>query len=335
MARRRSRSTANPRGGALGWLIALLVLGSALALGGAYWTWMGPGPASQPVEVTIKEGATLGAAARTLEKAGVIRSARLFLRLAHFLGSRRPVRAGEYAVPAHMSARDVLALLQSGRTLQRFVTVPEGMPSILVYERLKAEPLLMGNVAVPPEGSVLPDSYSFEKGDTRQAVLERMQAAMRKTLAALWAKRSPATVVKTPREAIILASIVEKETALPQERRAVAAVYSNRLKAGMRLQADPTVIYPVTKGKPLGRRIRRSELEADNGYNTYVRAGLPEGPIANPGRASIAAVLNPASIGALYFVADGKGGHVFADTLEQHNANVREYYALRRARGEM
>lgn len=331
MAGRRSR----PRGGALGWLIALLVLGAVLGTGAVYWSWKGPGPAARPVDVTVKEGATLGSAARALEKAGAIRSARVFLRLAHFLGSSRPVRAGEYEVPPLASEQAILTLLQTGRTRQRLITVPEGMPSILVYERLKAEPLLTGDVAVPAEGSVLPDSYSFEKGESRAAVLKRMQAAMTKTLAALWAKRSPRAVVKTPREAIILASIVEKETALPQERRAVAAVYSNRLRAGMLLQADPTVIYPVTKGKPLGRRILRSELEADNGYNTYKRPGLPEGPIANPGRASIAAALDPAPIPSLYFVANGEGGHVFADTLAQHQANVRKYYALRRARGEM
>ena len=141
--------------------------------------------------------------------------------------------------------------------------------------------------------------------------------------------------MSTPQEALILASIVEKETGKPEERRMVAGVYSNRLKRGMPLQADPTVIYPVTKGKPLGRRILRSELQAKNGYNTYAMAGLPEGPIANPGRASIDAVLNPETTNALYFVADGTGGHIFADTLEQHNANVQKWYALRRARGEM
>ena len=182
---------------------------------------------------------------------------------------------------------------------------------------------------------MLPDGYSFEKGDTRAAVLVRMRAAMTKALAAEWTARKPTTVVKTPREALILASIVEKETALPAERRMVAAVYSNRLRTGMKLQADPTTIYPITQGKPLGRRIRKSELAAVNGYNTYAITGLPEGPICNPGRASIAAVLDPAQSKALYFVADGKGGHVFADTLAQHNANVQRYYALRRARGEM
>ena len=321
--------------------LTALVLIAALVLAGSgtflYVTreWRGPGPAARALTVSVAEGSTLSSAARQLEKAGAIRSRGRFLRLARMFGSDAPIRAGEYAVPAHASAADILALLQGGRTKQRFVTVPEGMPSVLVHDRLMAEPLLTGTVPVPPEGSVLPDSYSFDRGDTRAMVLARMRAAMDKTLAALWAGRKPATAVSSPRDALILASIVEKETGLPAERRMVAAVYSNRLRMGMKLQADPTVIYPITRGRPLGRRIRKSELAADNGYNTYAQPGLPQGPIANPGRASIAAVLDPAESKALYFVADGTGGHVFADTLAQHNANVQRYYALRRARGEM
>ena len=219
--------------------------------------------------------------------------------------------------------------------IARLVTVPEGMPSILVHEKLMAETYLTGPVDVPLEGTVLPDSYSFERGESRQAVLDRMQRAMKDTMAELWPKRSKTTVVKTPQEALTLASIVEKETGVPSERRMVAGVYSNRLVKGMRLQADPTIIYPLTRGKPLGRRIRRSEIEAVNGYNTYSMAGLPAGPIANPSRASIEAVLNPEKTDALYFVADGKGGHIFAETLEEHNANVKKWFAIRRARGEM
>jgi UPF0755 protein len=215
------------------------------------------------------------------------------------------------------------------------VTIPEGIPSIMVQERLMAEPLLTGEVAVPAEGSVLPDTYDFERGESRAAVLQRMQAAMAKTLAEMWDKRAPGIAVKTPKEAVILASIVEKETGVASERRMVAGLYSNRVKSGMLLQADPTIIYPITKGKPLGRRIFQSEISAVNGYNTYTMVGLPVGPITNPGRESIAAVLNPAKTSALFMVADGKGGHEFGDTLEQHNANVEKWYALRRQRGEM
>jgi UPF0755 protein len=162
-----------------------------------------------------------------------------------------------------------------------------------------------------------------------------MQAAMTKTVAQLWPKRSGDCPVATPEQAVILASIVEKETGKAGERPLIAGVYCNRLKIGMKLDADPTVIYPVTKGKPLGRRILKSELAADNGYNTYKRAGLPAGPIANPGKASIEAVLHPAATKALYFVADGTGGHVFADTLAEQNANVAKWYAIRRQRGQM
>ncbi|RJF92902.1 endolytic transglycosylase MltG [Sphingomonas cavernae] len=312
------------------------IVAAALAIGAfTLFRWYGPGPAEREITVLIKDGSSLTSAARQLEEAGAIGSAGSFLTFAKFLGDDAPIHSGEYRIPAGLSASEILEMLQSGRTLQRFVTVPEGMPSILVHEKLMKEPLLTGTVAVPREGSVLPDSYSFERGERRAAVVKRMQAAMDKTLAELWAKRKPGIAVSTPAQAVTLASIVEKETGVPSERRTVASVYTNRLKQGMKLQADPTTIYPVTKGKPLGRRILRSELTAVNGYNTYAIVGLPVGPIANPGRESIAAVLDPAQTNYLYFVADGKGGHVFAETLGQHNANVQKWYAIRRERGEM
>jgi UPF0755 protein len=205
----------------------------------------------------------------------------------------------------------------------------------MVYERLMANDRLTGQIPVPPEGSILPDSYAFEKGELRAAVVARMQAAMKKTIDELWPKRSSDAVVKTPQEAVTLASIVEKETSKKSELRIVAGVYSNRLKVGMMLQADPTIIYPITKGKPLGRRIRQSEIASVNDYNTYSMVGLPKGPIANPSRAAIEAVLNPEKTDYLFFVADGTGGHIFAKTLEEHNANVEKWYAIRRERGEM
>lgn len=320
------------RFGWFGLVVALLVLGAAFFV---VQSWGGAGPLKRNTTVMVPAGATLRTAAGALEKAGVIGDARRFLLLARLFGSDEPIRAGEYRMPAGLSQADVLKLLQGGRTLQRFVTVPEGLPSVLVQEALRKAPELTGEVAVPIEGTVLPDSYSYQRGDSRAEVLDRMQKAMARYLARAWPKRKPTTVAKTPREALILASIVEKETGKPEERRTVAAVYSNRLKRGMPLQADPTVIYPITKGRPLGRRILRSELQAKNGYNTYASPGLPAGPIANPGRASIDAVLDPAPSNALYFVADGTGGHVFADTLQQHNANVQKWYAIRRQRGEM
>ena len=320
------------RFGCLGLVAALLLVA------GGFWlvhSWGGRGSLQKNVTVSIAPGTSLNKAAEQLERAGAISSASRFTLLAKVFGGGAGIKAGEYRIPAHLSQSDILKLLQGGKTLQRFITIPEGWPSIMAQERLMAMSELTGKIDVPAEGSLLPDSYSFERGDSREAIVERMQRAMALYLDQAWAKRSPTTVAKTPREALILASIVEKETGKPSERRMVAAVYSNRLKRGMPLQADPTVIYPVTKGKPLGRRILRSELEANNGYNTYAMTGLPKGPIANPGRASIDAVLNPADSQALYFVADGTGGHVFADTLEQHNANVQKWYAIRRARGEM
>ena len=319
-------------------LLLILVPGLAvLAAGIALWLlWIGPGPTSQPKTIIVAQGSSLARVADQLDEAGAIRGgAGTFRAFARVLGSGDPVQAGEFLIPPGLSADGILNLLQHGRPVQRMVTIPEGMPSVLVHERLMRVPYLTGAIPVPGEGTVLPNTYSYRRGETRAAVLARMRAAMRGELARLWARRRPGIAVASPEEAIVLASIVEKETGKPAERRMVAGVYTNRLRQGMPLAADPTVIYPVTRGRPLGRRIRQSELRADNGYNTYVRAGLPAGPIANPGRESIAAVLNPAPTAALYFVADGTGGHVFAETYEQHRANVERWYAIRRARGEM
>ncbi|QAY79500.1 endolytic transglycosylase MltG [Sphingosinicella sp. BN140058] len=318
-------------------LLVLGLLAGAAILVGLYFIqgWKAAGPSSRPTPVLIASGSSLAAAAEQLEEAGVIGSAKRFLLQAKVFGGSAPIQAGEFEFPAHASHSQVLGMLQNGKTLQRMVTVPEGLPSVLVHDRLMKAPTLTGSVPVPEEGSILPDSYSYQRGETRAAVLARMQQAMDKALAELWPSRSARSVVKTPAEAIVLASIVEKETGKASERPMIAGVYSNRVRIGMKLDADPTVIYPITKGRPLGRRILRSELQANNGYNTYARAGLPVGPIANPGRESIAAVLNPADTRALYFVADGTGGHVFADSYAEHTANVRKWFAIRRARGEM
>ncbi len=319
----------------LTWIIAPLVLLALLIGGNFLYGWTAAGPSERVVTVEIKPGSSIALAAKQLEKGGVIKSADAFVNRARILAGTSTIKAGEFKIPAYASNSDILAILTGGKTVQRMVTVVEGMSSIMVHDRLMANDKLKGDVPVPAEGSVLPDSYGFENGQTRASVLLRMQAAMKKALAEEWAKRSPNTVAKTPQEAVILASIVEKETQLPEERRDVAAVYSNRVRKGMMLQADPTIIYPITKGKALGRRIRQSEIADVNDYNTYAMVGLPKGPIANPSRASIAAVLNPSNSKALFFVANGKGGHVFANTLEEHNANVEKWFAIRRARGEM
>jgi UPF0755 protein len=317
------------------WVLIIAGLLVALIGGNFIYGWHAVGPSARDVTVIIKPGSSLPMAAKALEKGGVVKSADAFVTRAKILGGFTTIKAGEFTIPAGASNADIMSILQGGKTVQRMVTVPEGMPSIMVYERLMANDRLTGEIPVPAEGSILPDSYAFDKNEPRAQVVLRMQAAMKQAIAELWPKKSAETVVKTPEEAVILASIVEKETAAKSELQMVAGVYSNRIRKGMMLQADPTIIYPITKGKPLGRRIRQSEIAAINDYNTYSMTGLPKGPIANPSKAAIEAVLNPTKTEALFFVADGKGGHVFANTLEEHNANVEKWYAIRRERGEM
>ncbi|MCB2061091.1 MAG: endolytic transglycosylase MltG [Novosphingobium sp.] len=312
-------------------IAALLLVAGGVLLGG----WFGSGPLEKNTAFIVPSSASLASVAEKLEEEGAISSAESFSLRARIFGGGAPIKAGEFLLPKGASEATILSIIQGDDVVRRFVTIPEGMPSVMVQERLMAQPHLTGDIPVPKEGSILPDSYDFERGEARSEVVRRMQAAMQRTLGELWAKRAPGIVVKTPEEALVLASIVEKETGKPSERRLVAGLYSNRLKKGMLLQADPTIIYPITKGKPLGRRIRQSEIQAVNGYNTYTMVGLPKGPITNPGRESLAAVLNPAKTDALFMVADGSGGHAFASTLEQHNANVEKWFAIRRAKGEM
>ena len=307
-------------------LLAALVGGSML---------FGSAQVEQDTSFIVPSGSTLTAVAEKLEEEGLISSADGFLLRAKLLGGGDPIQAGEFLLPAGIGQGGILDTFQHGEVIRRFITIPEGIPSIIVYERLMAEPMLTGEIPVPDEGSVLPDTYDFERGEARTAVLARMQAAMRNYLAEAWPKRAPDIAVNDIEEAVILASIVEKETGVPSERRMVAGLYSNRVKEGMFLQADPTIIYPITKGKPLGRRIRQSEIAAINDYNTYSMAGLPKGPITNPGRESIAAVLNPEKTDALYMVADGSGGHEFNSDYAAHQEAVDKWFELRRKRGEM
>lgn len=311
-------------------LLLLLLIGGNFAYG-----WTAAGPSTRDVTIVIQPGSSIAAAAEQMEQGKIIKSAAAFLSRAKIFGRGKTIKAGEFNIPAGASNADILDILSGGKVIQRLITIVEGMPAVIVYERLLANDQLTGNIAIPAEGSVLPDSYAFEKGESRAAVLERMQDAMAKALTEAWQKRSADIAVNTPQQAVNLAAIVEKETSKKSELRKVAGVYSNRLRIGMLLQADPTIIYPITKGKPLGRRIRQSEIQAINGYNTYTKTGLPDGPIANPSRAAIEAVLNPEKTSALFFVADGTGGHVFADTLEEHNKNVEKWFAIRRARGEI
>jgi UPF0755 protein len=317
----------------------LLVVGGLIVLAGLigiYALWWAPGPKSGPHTVIIPEGSTVASVARRLEKEGAIPgTAKTYYAMARLFGSHDRIQAGEFEIPKGMGGAAILELLQHGKPVQRLITVTEGMPAVIVSEKLAANPYLTGPVPQIDEGSLLPDSYGYQRGETRSAVVQRMEKAMTKTVDQLWPDRGGDCPLSSPEQAVTLASIVEKETGKPNERPMIAGVYCNRLRIGMKLDADPTVIYPVTKGKPLGRRILKSELNAENGYNTYRRSGLPDGPIANPGKASIEAVLHPAQTKALYFVADGTGGHVFANTLAEQNTNVAKWYAIRRQRGQM
>jgi UPF0755 protein len=314
-----------------------LLAGLLVLLAGLGWLlggWYLPGPLPRDEAFRVASGTSLSAVADQLAQQGAVRGATAFRLRMRLLGGKAPIKAGEFLLPKRASAARILAILQGSEVVRRFVLIPEGMPAVMVYDRLMANPVLTGRLAVPEEGSVLPDSYEIQPGEAREAVLARMQSAMRAAIAAEWAGRDPDLVVTTPAQAVVLASIVEKETGKAEERPLVAGLYANRLRKGIRLQADPTIIYPITRGKPLGRRIRQSEIHARNGYNTYAMAGLPQGPITNPGRAALHAVLHPADTDALYMVADGTGGHKFAATLAQHNANVQSWYAIRKARGE-
>jgi UPF0755 protein len=317
----------------LQYAIAWLLLAGMAA---SYFLWIAPGGSTTAQTIIVEEGANLSRLCPGLAKKKLIPgNCQTYRIMARLFGSNDPIQAGEFEIPKGMGGAAILDLLQHGKPVQRLITVTEGMPSIIVSEKLAANPYLVGPTPVIEEGSVLPDSYGYQRGETRTALVKRMQSAMQKTVAELWQKRSTDCPIALPEQAVILASIVEKETGKPSERPMIAGVYCNRLKIGMKLDADPTVIYPVTKGKPLGRRILKSELNAQNGYNTYRKPGLPDGPIANPGKASIEAVLHPAQTKALYFVADGTGGHVFAETLAEQNANVARWFAIRRQRGQM
>ncbi len=293
-----------------------------------------PGPLADETTVIIPRGAGLDSIATVLAEAGVIEDRLLFKLGVRVLGAARQMKAGEYAFPAAISMRDIVDMLTSGRVVLHRLTVPEGHTSSEIVALLTSTEALAGAIeTVPPEGSLLPETYHFVRDDTRAAVLQRMSQQMSDLLAELWKERAEDLPLKTPREAVILASIVEKETGVGSERPLVAGVFINRLRKGMQLQSDPTVVYGITKGKaPLGRRLLRRDLEKPSAYNTYTIYGLPPGPIANPGRASLEAVLQPAETDYLYFVADGSGGHAFAKTLRGHNRNVANWRKVQRQR---
>lgn len=312
-------------------LLSLLVL--ALLGGGAgWWAWnryQVPGPLADDRAIVIPPGGTQ-AIADTLRDAGAIGDERGFALAAWATRQEGPLRAGEYLFPAHGSLREMLQVLREARPVQRRLTIPEGLNASQIAALINAAEGMTGDVPALEEGAVLPDTYAYQWGDNRAGLLRRAERAMRQALADAWEKRAPDLPLATPREALILASIVERETGKAEERAKVAGVFINRLRRGMPLQSDPTVAYAAADGGVLDRGLTRADLERDHPFNTYRNRGLTPAPIASPGLASIQAVLHPEDTDALYFVADGTGGHVFARSLEEHNRNVARWRALTR-----
>ena len=308
-----------------GLIIVAAVSGSlagAVILGLVYL----PGPHGDTTRVLLQSGVSSRTIAGNLAEAGVLRSGFLFHLYVRLSGESVNLKAGEYDIPAAANMPAVLRIVTKGDIVLHPITIAEGLTSMQIVKLLQDETVLAGDVKLPKEGSLLPETYKVERGMTRAALIAKMQAAQKTALDELWPQRQKNLPFKTKREALILASIVERETGVASERPLVAAVFVNRLRKGMRLQSDPTIIYGLVGGQgKLGRPIRRSEIRRKTPYNTYRINGLPPTPIANPGRASIAAVLNPADSKALYFVADGSGGHAFAETLDAHNKNVRRW----------
>ena len=315
--------------------VLLLAAVVVVAIAASVWRdYTRPGPLAVQTTVVIPRGAGLQAVATELAAKGIVAHPWVFVIGTAISGRAGALKAGEYEVPSASSARAVADLLASGRVLQHRLTIPEGLTSTEVVALVNAAPSLDGKIdKVPPEGSLLPDTYFYVLGERRAELIAHMHRAMTKALAKVWAARQPGLPLKTPEDALILASIIEKETARPDERARIAGVYIDRLRLGMRLQADPTVIYALTRGGavPLDHALDHADLAVESPYNTYLNKGLPPTPIANPGLASLRAAVAPEDRGELYFVADGNGGHSFAHTLAEQNRNVA---ALHREKAE-
>ena len=328
------------RGGMLSVASGLLTLFVAIAIALVFGFSMverevtASGPLAADKVVVIPRNTGTGEIADILQREGIITQPMLFEAYALFNRRRGPLRAGEFQFKAGASIETAIDTLVEGKTILHSVTIPEGLTSEQIVARLFENDILDGEVAeTPREGTLLPDTYKFERGMTRQQIINAMQAAHRQLLGQIWQRRSPELPVKTPQELVILASVVEKETGRADERSRVASVFINRLMKRMKLQSDPTIVYGLVGGKgTLGRGIMRSEIETATPYNTYVIEGLPPGPIANPGRAALEAVANPSRTKDLYFVADGSGGHAFAETYDQHQRNVARWRQLEKAK---
>lgn len=335
VARIRGRKATRARALVRVGLVALAVLALALVVLLVSHV-AGPGPAASEGDETVfvvERGDTAGVVARRLDGAGLVRTRMGFEVAAALSGASARLKPGEYAIPSRASPGAIARILASGKGITRSLTFPEGWTVRQMFRRIEANTVLTGPMPdLPEEGSLFPDTYVIQRGDTRAALVRRMAQAQSRMIDELWLKRAPDLPVRTKAEALILASIVEKETGVADERPKVAAVFVNRLRKGMKLQSDPTIIYGITKGDPLRRKILKSEIEQPHAWNTYVIPALPPTPIANPGRDSLAAVLNPPSTRDLFFVADGTGGHVFAETYAEHNRNVMRWRELRRQR---
>lgn len=320
-----------------------MTLAVIAGVGGALWglqEFRKPGPLTETKFVVIEKGSALSTIAQKLGTESAITSPLVFKVSARLKNVHTKLRAGEYEIPPQSSMSQILAKMVSGEVYDRKLTFREGLTSWQIVQLLNKVTDISGDMitAIPPEGSLLPQTYHYMKTDTRQSLLDQMQTAMKKTQDELWPTRKADIPVTSIDDVLTLASIVEKETGVASERRKVAGVFINRLKQGMPLQSDPTAIYAINKGEdrddgmgPLGRRLLRKDLEIDSPYNTYKYPGLPPGPICNPGRDSIAAVLDPEVHNYIYFVADGTGGHVFAQTLAEHEANVAQWRKIRAA----
>ncbi|TPW32091.1 endolytic transglycosylase MltG [Pararhizobium mangrovi] len=319
--------------------MTLMVL-AALGAGAAYYfgttLYAAPGPLQKRATYMVEKGAGVAQIAQGLENEGIVSNARFFQLASRIYLKGDTLKAGEYAFAPHVSMETVLDILRSGRSILHSITFPEGLTVKAMFEKLEADQYLSGDLPDdrPEEGSLMPDTYKFTRGTPRKEIVEKMHKIDDRVVDRIWANRDPNLPLDSKAELVTLASIVEKETGQPGERPKVAAVFMNRLKKGMRLQSDPTVIYGIFggDGKPSGRPLYESDLKKTTRYNTYRIDGLPPTPIANPGRKSLEAVAHPADTDALYFVADGTGGHVFSESLKEHNANVRRWRAIQASR---